>query len=88
MGNLRQMPEWYLIMALLACLGALGAVWAPLLLFLPLLAVAVAAVALQAVLSGLQASFPSPLPTRGARLRARALTTLLFLVQPLAQVPW
>ena len=86
MGNLRQMPEWYLIMALLACLGALGAVWAPLLLFLPLLAVAVAAVALQAVLSGLQASFPSPLPTRGARLRARALTTLLFLVQPLARL--
>ena len=86
MGHLRQMPEWYLIIALLACLGALGALWTPLLVFVPLLALAVGVVAFQAALSGLQASFPSPLPTRRARFRARALTSVLFLIQPLARL--
>ena len=85
-GHLPQMPEWYLIVTLLAGLGALGTLWAPLLVFLPLLALAVGTVALQVILSGRQAVFPSPLPTRTDRLRARALTSLLFLVQPLARL--
>ncbi|MDQ3931760.1 MAG: glycosyltransferase [Actinomycetota bacterium] len=85
-GDLRQMPEWYLVIALLGGLGALGALWAPLLVFLPMLALAVGAAAAQAILSAQRARFPSPLPTRAARLRARALTSLLFLLQPLARL--
>ena len=46
-GSLPLMPEWYLVIALLAGLSLLGILWTPLLLALPLLVAAVGALVVQ-----------------------------------------
>ncbi len=80
------MPEWHLLIAFLAGLSALAPLWAPLYAALPLLVLAVAAYLGEAVISAATAPFASPPSSRRERLILRALTALLFAVQPLARL--
>jgi glycosyltransferase involved in cell wall biosynthesis len=86
LGSLPQMPEWYLVIAMLVGLSTLGLVWSPLKFLLPLLVGVVLPPLAQASLSAARASFNGT-PLRGAaRLRRRLLTAALHLVQPLARL--
>jgi GT2 family glycosyltransferase len=79
------MPEFYLVVAVLAGLSALGALWRPLLLALPLLALSVGALAAQAAAGAARARF-STAPRSGAeRLKRLGLTALLHLLQPVVR---
>lgn len=80
------MPEWYLVIAVLAVLTLLGLAWAPLLWAGPLLLVAIAAPVAQALLSAARAEFPTPRPDPVERLKLRGLTAILHLMQPLARL--
>ncbi|MFL5824089.1 MAG: glycosyltransferase [Solirubrobacteraceae bacterium] len=81
------MPEWYLVIALLAVVCGLGAVWSPLLLALPLLAASVLTALGQAVKSARGASFADSAPQlKGGSVTMRALTMLLYLLQPAARL--
>jgi cellulose synthase/poly-beta-1,6-N-acetylglucosamine synthase-like glycosyltransferase len=91
------MPEWYLVIMILAALSLLGILWTPLLIALPLLTLAVGALLVQAGLSAAQASFTSAPRSRVTRLKSHGLTAFLYLLQPLARlsgrlryglVPW
>jgi O-antigen biosynthesis protein len=84
--SLPLMPEWYLVVLVLAGLSALGIFWTPLLFAFPLFCVAFAALVGQAVNSALQASFNSNPQTFGKRLKLYFLTGVLHLVQPLARL--
>ncbi len=95
--SLSMMPEWYLIILMLAGFSLLGLLWTPLLLTLPLLAGAVAAPLLQAGLSAARARYSEEARKLYPALPLRALTGLLHLAQPLARlwgrlrhglVPW
>ena len=88
LASVALMPEWYVLVGLLAVLSALGAAWSPLLLALPLLLGAVALPVAQAVKSAADARFES-LPRTATRRRAlalRGLTALLHLAQPAARL--
>jgi hypothetical protein len=80
--SLPLMPEWYLAISALAVLSAVGIVWSPALLALPLLALALAALVADAALGASRARFESH---EGVG-RMRALTGLLYLLQPLARL--
>jgi glycosyltransferase involved in cell wall biosynthesis len=80
-ASLPLMPEWHLGVVGLAALAALGALWRPLLLALPVLAVALAIPIAQAARSAAAADFTGP-----GRLKRRALTTLLHILQPIARL--
>jgi GT2 family glycosyltransferase len=80
------MPEWCLLVGLLAIVSAAGAVWSPLLLALPLLGGALAALAVQAARGAASADFPTPRPSRPRRWALRALTACLYIAQPLARL--
>ncbi|HEX6385852.1 MAG TPA: ATP-binding cassette domain-containing protein [Anaerolineae bacterium] len=86
LGSLPQMPEWYLIIIVLAALAALGIFWTPLLLALPLLLLAGCASLIQAALGAAQATFPGAPPSRAGRLKQYSLTAFLHLLQPLARL--
>jgi GT2 family glycosyltransferase len=81
--SLPLMPEWYLVILVLAALSASGALWAPLLLALPLLGLAVGALLVDAGLGGARAVFQS---TRRTELRLRILTAMLYFLQPIARL--
>lgn len=95
--SLPLMPEWYLVIGVLAVLNLIGLSWTPLLaVTLPLLIVAIALPVTQAVRSAVKATFISK-PTGFEHLRLRAITAYLHLLQPLARligrirhglVPW
>lgn len=84
--SILQMPEWYLIVFLLAAIAALGVLCPPLFAVLPVLAGAVALPFAQAVMSAARARFSSRPASRLARFRLLALTALLFLLQPAARL--
>jgi len=84
--SLPLMPEWYLLIALLAVLSLLGADWAPLAASIPLLLVAVALPVAQALLSASRARFTSAPRTRLQRLKLVLITAFLHLQQPLARL--
>jgi O-antigen biosynthesis protein len=86
LSSLTLMPEWYLAVAALGMLGALGVVWRPLLFVLPLLALALGASIAQALLGARRASFMTQIGSRRERLSLQALTTCLYLMQPLARL--
>jgi len=86
LGSLPQMPEWFLMIAILAGLSALGFVWRPVRLFLPLLVAAALPPLAQACLSADRAEFPDAPPGSTARLKRRLLTAALHLLQPLARL--
>ena len=81
--SLPLMPEWYLVIFVLAALSAAGALWAPLLLALPLLGLAVAALLFDGALGGARAVFQG---TPRTQLRLRVLTAMLYFVQPIARL--
>ncbi len=80
------MPEWYLLLAILAALVGMSILWQPLLLALPVLALAMGASFVQAAIGARAARFSVPSRSRFARLGLRGLTTLLHLLQPLARL--
>jgi hypothetical protein len=85
---LPSVPEWYLLLALLALLGGLGAFWPPLLLSWLLLGLACAASIGQALVSGRHALATRPGCALGGRRKFAflSLVSLLFLIQPLARL--
>jgi O-antigen biosynthesis protein len=83
-GSLPLMPEWYLAILALTGLLVLGAVWRPLLWSLVLLVPALAAPLAVAGHEAARSVFPAR--SRTARWRLRALTTLLYLLQPAARL--
>jgi GT2 family glycosyltransferase len=85
-GSILLMPEWYLLIAGLAVVGALGAAWSKLSLAVPVLAAATVALLACALVNGARAAFPAPPATRRRRLWLKALTSALYLVQPLARL--
>lgn len=80
------MPEWYLVVAILAGLAALGAVWAPMLFLLPVLAVAAGVPLAQAFVSAGRISFPTKPDSIFIRLERFFLTTFCHMIQPLARM--
>jgi GT2 family glycosyltransferase len=91
------MPEWYLILLLLAVLTGVGLLWSPLLFALPLLLAGVAVVVARAAAGGARAIFRTATPSPSEIRRRRMLTAFLHLIQPLARlqgrfmrglVPW
>lgn len=86
LASLPLMPEWYFVIALLGLLALLGLDWAPLLWVIPLLLAAFIAPLIQAVLSAMQAEFPTPRWTAWQRFGLRGLTAMMHLAQPLARL--
>ena len=82
LSSLALMPEIYLIIAAFLGLTALGALWTPMFAWAIPAGLATAAVILQAMASGWRAT----LPGHGSRLRKRALTACLHLLQPAARL--
>jgi hypothetical protein len=87
LAALLSLPEWYLVVGLLAALLFLGAFWPPLLLLLlPLLTLALGAFLAQAVVAAAVASLAVVPRSRWASLKLRGLIALLHLLQPLARL--
>ena len=85
--SLPLMPEWYLIIGLLAMLSALGLLWEPLFrISISLFVLSVGAVLAQAIISAADASFKRPPKTEMELLRAYAVTAFLHILQPLARL--
>jgi GT2 family glycosyltransferase len=80
------LPEWYLVIGGLALLSAGAALWRPLLVALPLLALAVGGTLVQALLSALKPHAVGSGGSRAAETGLRALTAVLYLLQPLARL--
>jgi glycosyltransferase involved in cell wall biosynthesis len=78
------MPEWYIIVALLAGLGLVGFLWSPLLVAIPLVALAGLATVADAFVKAFRTHFGVTSPRRLARLRL--LTSILNVVQPVARL--
>ncbi|CAN5351731.1 hypothetical protein BH24GEM3_BH24GEM3_06870 [soil metagenome] len=85
-ASLPMMPEWYLLIAMLAGLSVLGVLWQPLLLAVPLLGLALLALLVQAGLSASRAVFTSDLSSFRTRAKLYVLTAYLHLLQPLARL--
>src|SRR5439155_2681881 len=86
LGVIPLMPEWFLVSVALAALAVLSILWRPLLVVLPMLNFTVGASLVQASLSAAKASFTSAPRSRVPRLKLRALTAFLHLLQPLARL--
>jgi hypothetical protein len=80
------MPEWYLVVLLLAACTALGASWPPLLASGGLLALGLSVTLLQAVRGAALASFSSKPGSALSKLKLFGLTAFLHLMQPLARL--
>ncbi|MCP4406452.1 MAG: glycosyltransferase [Gammaproteobacteria bacterium] len=86
LSSMPLMPEWYLLVLVLAGLSLLGWLWSPLLYVLPLLGMTIILPLAQAVLSAVKASFPSDVLSRYGWLKPRAITAFLHLMQPMARL--
>ncbi len=86
LGWLPLVPEWYLLIAVLAGLSLLGAAWMPLRFALVPLALATLVPLVRAAASAVRVSFAGPPPTAVGRVKRRVLTTVLHLLQPLARL--
>jgi len=82
--SLPLMPEWYVIVAALGIFSVLGLSWSPLLLTIPLFLFAAVLPVVHAVSCAM--SLPYLDMTRKERLKMRALTAMLHLMQPLARL--
>lgn len=80
------MPEWYLVIAVLAALSLLGVLWPPLLWCTPFLALSLAISLTQAVLGARHAAFTTHPPSRLQRFQRSATVAALHLLQPLARL--
>jgi glycosyltransferase involved in cell wall biosynthesis len=77
------MPEWYLLVAALGAAAIGGLWWRPMLWALPLLVLALLVPVIQSIIAAGQATF---IESTGRRaIRARAMTALLHLIQPVAR---
>jgi glycosyltransferase involved in cell wall biosynthesis len=85
LSSLALMPEWYLVILLLAVLSGLGALWSPLLAALPL-AVAASCLLIAQAVGGARRASRTPPTRRDHRLRAALLTTSLHMLQPCARL--
>jgi GT2 family glycosyltransferase len=79
-------PEFLLLLAALGAVSALGVFWPPLLLALPLFVAGVGASVFRAFASGWRANHAVPGRSRAETFLRRALTSVLFLLQPLARL--
>src|SRR5205814_673349 len=86
LSSLSLMPEWYLLIPVLAALAGLGMLWHPLMLAVPFLALVVGMPLLQCSLRASQTTFPCAPPSALSALGMRSLTALLHLLQPLARL--
>src|SRR2546428_1434480 len=86
LASLPQMPEWYLMIAMLVALSALSFVWSPIKLLLPVLVIAALPPLTQACVSAMRASFPDTRSDRGARMKRRLLTAAPHPLQPPARL--
>lgn len=84
LGAIPLMPEWYLVILALFGLALLGLLWTPLWLVLPIAVVAVVTTLVQASRSAARASFPNT--PKSQRWQRYCLTTILYLLQPLARL--
>jgi glycosyltransferase involved in cell wall biosynthesis len=85
LSSLALMPEWYLVILLLAVLSALGALWSPLLAALPLAIAAGGLLVAQAV-GGARRASQTTMRRPDHRLRSMLLTTFLHMLQPSARL--
>ncbi|MBV9440041.1 MAG: glycosyl transferase, partial [Candidatus Eremiobacteraeota bacterium] len=80
------MPEWYLVIAVLAAISALGALWAPLFLALPLLGAGAVVPVAHAISAARSARFGAAPASRLERMQLRAVVAGLHVLQPLARL--
>jgi GT2 family glycosyltransferase len=80
------MPEWYLLIGMLAIVSIGGIFWRPLCWVLPLLAVVVGITLAQAIAAGRRATFVEARASRARMLRVRSLTAFFHVMQPLARL--
>jgi O-antigen biosynthesis protein len=85
LSSLALMPEWYLVIALLAGLAALGLLWNPLLAVLPLAVAAAGLLVAQAVGEARRVSRAKP-ARRSRRMRSFLMTVFLHMLQPFARL--
>jgi GT2 family glycosyltransferase len=86
LAGMLQAPEGLLLLAGLGIVSMLGLLWTPLLLAAPAFFVALAWIVAGAVANGWRAHPARPGLPRSQTLRRRALTSLLFLTQPVARL--
>jgi hypothetical protein len=86
LGSLPQMPEWYLMAAVVMGLSTLSLVWKPLRLLLPLFVGVILASLTQACLRAVRVPFNDAPSRRADRLRRRLLIAALYVLQPLARL--
>lgn len=86
LSALPMMPEWYVVVAVLAGLSLLGLEWSPLLIAWPLFLAAAIVPFGHAIFCGLRAQFTTPPESRRDLLKMRALTAYLHMAQPLVRL--
>ncbi len=86
LGHLLLMPEYFLVLAILAGFSLLGVLWRPLLVAFPLFAVSLLATLSHAALLGAHTVFRGPQRGTVGHLKMRALTGYLHLIQPVARL--
>jgi O-antigen biosynthesis protein len=86
LAGMLQAPEGLLLLAGLGIVSMLGLLWTPLLLAGPAFVLALTWIVAGAVVSGWRAHPVRPSTPLGQTLRRRTLTSLLFLVQPVARL--
>jgi GT2 family glycosyltransferase len=86
LSSLFRMPEPLLLIALFAAVSAMGLLWPPLLLAVPALVAVLMWVLGTAIVSGWSANPPVPGRSPRESLQRRALTALLYLLQPVARL--
>jgi GT2 family glycosyltransferase len=84
--SLPLMPEWPLLLGVLAAVAALGVLWAPLFFATVPAAALVVFVLVEAAVSAARAPFPARGRPRRTRLRQRLLLACLNLCQPIARL--
>jgi len=86
LSSLILMPEWFLIVGLLALLAGLGYSWKPLLLAAPLSLFSLGAPVAHAITSGTHRCKSGPTRNPLEKVRLIGVTILLHLLQPLARL--
>jgi GT2 family glycosyltransferase len=86
LATLPLMPEWFILIAVLATLTLLGLNWQPLLWTAPILLLACVALLAQAALSAAKAEFPTPATSALDHSRRLFVTGMLHLLQPIARL--
>jgi GT2 family glycosyltransferase len=84
--SLPLMPEWYLLIGLLAILSLLSAGWPPLRVAIPIFLAALALPVAQTLLSASQARFTSAPQTLIERAKLFSITAFMHLQQPMARL--